>query len=224
MAVLRSYLKSEDAFLDAAFLGSMGVDAQVVDQRGSGGVAVGVSQPFTKVEVPDEQLEEALQWLAGRGKEDAPVSAPVFEPSWNTASLHRFLKFLLLFELACYVVGGVLGRAFEVVPPKAVADYSQSLVLSMDLWNFAYISFWPLYGLSIISSVLCLFDSKTGRLLYAITTVWGLLTIPGPPPELGSPGMNFIGNLQGTASNLALALMYWSPVRQKFDQHRQPKP
>ena len=223
MAAIRSYEKTEDAYLDAAFLGSMGIEARVVDARGDGGRAVGIAEPVIKLEVPDDQLAEAREWLAKQEKTDAPVPVPTFDPTWNTDTLQVFLKTLLLFNLGFYTLSALYGQVFAPPPPPAVTAFLESLSFSDDLWDFAYISYWPLLSLSIVANVLCLFHSKTGRLLFAVSTVWGLITALGPPPQIFGPWWNFISCLGFTGSNIALALMYWSPLREKFDRRIESK-
>jgi len=223
MVNVRSYNKTEDAYLDAAYLGSMGIDVRVVDARGDGGRAVGISEPVIKLDVPDEQLAEAGEWLAKQERSDAVIQPPIFEPSWNTDTLQRFLKALLIFNLAFEALVLLFGHVFYTPPPKEVDAFLESLALSDDLWDFAYISYWPLFALSVTATVLCLFQSKTGRLLFAVSIVWSLLTTLGPPPQIFGPWWNFLSSLAFTSSNIALALMYWSPIRQKFDQRRPSK-
>jgi hypothetical protein len=217
MVSIRSYQKPEDAYLDAAYLGSMGIDADVVDLRGNGGHALGVAEPAIRIVVPDGQVSEAMQWLTKQGATETAVCAPLFESSWNTDTLHGFLKALLLFDLGCGILILVFGHVFDTPPPREVNEFLKTLAFSDVLWDFSYISYWPLFAVAIVSNVLCLFHSSTGRMLFAVTTVWGLITTLGPPPQIFGPGWGFIGSLQFTASNIALALMYWSPLRQRFD-------
>ena len=218
MATIRSYGKTEDAYLDAAFLGSMGIEARVVDSRGDGGRAIGIAEPVIKLEVPDDQLAEAREWLTKQERIEVPVSVPTFDPTWNTDTLQVFLKALLVFDLGFYAMAVLYGHLFAPAPPPEVVAFLESLSFSADLWDFAYISYWPLLSLAIVANVLCLFHSKTGRMLFAVSTIWGLLTSLGPPPQIFGPWWNFISSLGFTASNFALALMYWSPLRQKFDR------
>ena len=223
MATIHSYLKPEEAYLDAAYLGSMGIDASVVDQRGNGGQVLGIAEPI-HLDVPDTQASEALKWLASRGISEATDCTPLFEPSWNTDSLLGFLRFLLLFDLACFALVLIFGHVFDSPPPREVDEFLQSLAFSDALWDFSYFSYWPLTALSVVSTMLCLFHSRTGRMLYAVTIVWSLVTNLGPPPQIFGPGWAFIGSLQFTASNFALALMYWSPLRLRFDGTSSTKP
>jgi hypothetical protein len=223
MATIRSYEKTEDAYLDAAFLGSMGLDAHVIDARGDGGRAVGITEPVIKLEVPDDQVNEAKEWLAKQERTESPIPTPTFDPTWNTDSLQVFLKILLLSNLGFYALSVLYGHLFVPPPPPEVAAFLESLSFSDDLWDFAYISYWPLLCLSILATVLCLFQSKTGRLLFAISTVWGLITALGPPPQIFGPWWGFFSCLTFTGNNIALALMYWSPLRQRFDRRSEPK-
>ncbi|MBN8418483.1 MAG: hypothetical protein J0L73_06185 [Verrucomicrobia bacterium] len=222
MATIRSYEKTESAYLDAAFLGSMGVDVRVIDARGEGGRAVGITEPVIKLEVPDDQAKEAIEWLAKQEKAEVPVYTPAFDPTWNTDDLQVFLKVLLVCNLGYYALLVLYGQLFAPSPPPEVAAFLDSLSFSDDLWDFAYISNWPLVSLSVLANVLCLFQSKTGRLLFAVCTIWGLITALGPPPQIFGPWWNFICCLAFTGNNIALALMYWSPLRQKFDRKSEP--
>lgn len=223
MAIVRSYQKSEDAYLDAAFLGSMGLDARIVDTRGDGGRAIGISEPNIQIEVPEVQLTEAIDWLAKQEKTEPVIPVPLFEPTWNTENLQTFLNTLLVFELGFQIWVVLYSEVLYTPPPKEVEVFLQSLALSDYLWEFAYISHWPLFALLIVSNLLCLFQSRTGRLLFAAATFWNLLTTLGPPPQIFGPWLGFLGSLSFTASNLALALMYWSPLRQRFDQKKPSK-
>lgn len=223
MAFVRSYQKAEDAYLDAAFLGSMGLDARVVDTRGDGGRAVGISEPNIQIEVPEAQQQEALDWLAKQEKNEPEIPLPLFEPTWNTENLQVLLNTLLVFELGFQIWAALYSEVLYTQPPKDVEVFLRSLALSDDLWEFAYISQWPLAALLIVSNLLCLFHSRTGRLLFAVAIFWNLLITLGPPPQIFGPWWGFLGSLSFTASNLALALMYWSPLRQRFDQKKPSK-
>lgn len=218
MPTLRIYNRPEEASMDAAYLGSLGIDVSIVDKCGHGGSAVGINEPHIQIEVPEAQLREAEGWLAKKGGTEAVVQRPVFEPSWDARTLERLLKALLVFELGCHAFFLLVGHAIQQPPPKEVDNYLQSLAFSDVGWNFAHISYWPLVVVAVISNVMCLFYSRLGRLLFVITTVWSLITALGPPPQIFAPGIGFLGSLQFTASNFALALMYWSPVRLKFDR------
>lgn len=218
MPTLRTYQKAEEASLDAAYLGSLGIEVCVVDKCGYGGIAIEINDPHFRIDVPEEQLREAEEWLAKRGAVDAVIQTAVFEPTWDASTLAHFLKILLVFDLGCYAVFLLIGHVIQQPPPKEVNAYLLSLAISDLGWDFAYISYWPLTATALVSNVLCLFYSRFGRLLFLITTIWSLITTLGPPPQIFAPGIGFLASLQFTASNLALALMYWSPVRQKFDR------
>ncbi len=75
----------------------------------------------------------------------------------------------------------------------------------------------PLLGLIFISGVLCWFHSRLGRSIYAITIGLGIISVLGPPPPILSSAAAFTATIQGASDVMALSLMYWSPLREKFE-------
>lgn len=175
MPILRTYQKPEEASLDAAYLGSLGINVSIVDKCGHGGTAVGINEPHVQIDVPEEQWSEAQEWLEKRGVAESVAEPAVFETSWDASALVHFLRTLLVFDLGCYGIFLVIDTVVPS-PPKEVDTYLQTLAISDFGWDFAYISYWPLIITSVVSTVLCLFHSRFGRLLFLITTIWGLIT------------------------------------------------
>lgn len=78
MKILRSFAKSENAHLLATLLRDNGIDAYVIDDSAYGGNILGAIKNSIRIEVPEDQLDRALEVLAaadenadqGRGRED----------------------------------------------------------------------------------------------------------------------------------------------------------
>jgi hypothetical protein len=66
MTILQKYSKSEDAALDASWLMSEGIDATVIEDSGYGGNAFGFIEGSIRIEVPEEQLEQAQELLVAK--------------------------------------------------------------------------------------------------------------------------------------------------------------
>ena len=63
MQILRSFSKSEDAYLVATLLRDRGIEAEVIDEGGYGGNILGAIKNSIRIEVPEEQFEEAREVL-----------------------------------------------------------------------------------------------------------------------------------------------------------------
>jgi hypothetical protein len=215
MATFRSYSKSEEAYADAAFLCGMGLDATVFDERAFGGNLLGNGVSGIRIELPDEQITEANQLMAARVSEEKAPLASSPEPV-APVNLDCLFRWLLISDLglSALIVGG--GDFLTVTPPDSVNEFLVSLSFSDALWRLAYLSYWPLTLFGMLSNILCLFYNRIGRSLFAFTIVWSLLIQLGPPPQILGPAIDFIGGLQGTLTCIALALMYWSPLSERF--------
>lgn len=218
MTTLRSYTRSEEAYTDAALLSSMGFNASVFDERAYGGNLLGSTSGSIRIEVPEEQVADATQLISTRPPKvprDQP-SEPSETASLDELELSRLLRCILIFDTALSLIVTVFGSALAPVAPETVDKFLRSLALSDALWRLAYVSYWPLVGFIIASNLLCLFSLQIGRSLFAFTFVWAILTQLGPPPAVYGPWLGFLGSLQWTTGSIALALMYWSPLRGKF--------
>lgn len=215
MPTLKTYQKPEEAYIDAGYLCSMGIEAVVAQDPAYGGVLLGVIESPHLLDVPEAQLERASALLGQLPVETSPADTPQHAPIDSTR-LHRFFRFILIYDVVCCIAFQFIGHLATPEPPPPVADFLASLALSDGLWRLAYASNWPLITASLLSSVLCYFYIPLGRTLFAITTVWSIITQLGPPPMIFSPGYGFFGGIQGTLTSIALALMYWSPLRDRF--------
>ena len=220
MAIFRTYSKSEQACIDAALLCEMGLDAVVVEDRAYGGNILGATSASIRIELPGEQFAEATHLLDGsESTTPRPQTEPAPVPSatqHSLAKLHNFLWWLLVYDLLFEAIVACIPSLFAPKVPHEVENYVKSLVFSDALWRFAYLSYWPLQGLTLVANLLCLAELKIGRTLYAWTMGWSIFNALGFPPNVTSPLVAFLGTLQWTSASIALALMYWSPLAQRF--------
>jgi hypothetical protein len=63
MTVIRVYSKVEAAYLDAAYLGGLGVESTVIDERGYGPNLMAAATSAIRLEVDDDRAEEARRLL-----------------------------------------------------------------------------------------------------------------------------------------------------------------
>ena len=222
MAIFRTYSKSEQACTDAALLCEMGLDAMVVEDRAYGGNILGATSASIRIELPEEQFAEAAGLLAGIESPTQPSQAeraPSLDSSQqSTAKLRRLLRWLLVFDLLFEGMVGCCPAFFISEVPAEVERYFRNLAFSDALWRFAYLSSWPKFGLTIIANILCLAELRIGRSLFACTLAWAIFCTLGPPPQVLGPLVAFFGTLQWTGATIALALMYWSPLRERFEK------
>ena len=216
MPTLKTYQKPEEAYVDAGFLCSMGIEAVVTRDPAYGGVLLGVIESPQRLDVPDAQLEQAIALLAQRPVESPPTAEPTCDAPVDSSRLHCFFRFILVYDAICYVVFPLFGHLFTPKPPQQVLDFLASLALSDGLWRLSYATYWPLIFTGLLSNLLCYFYIPLGRSLFAITTMWSIIILLGPPPMIFGPYYGFFGGIQGTLTSIALALMYWSPVRERF--------
>lgn len=215
MPILRSYQKPEEAYIDAGYLCSMGIDAVVIQDPAFSGILLGVIEAPYRLEVVESQLSEAAALLGARPEQNPMQVTPADAPEVSS-QLTRLFRFILLYDTLCCMVFALGGQYFIVTPPQPVTDFLVSLSVSEGLWWFAYESYWPLLGLCIVSNTLSYFYLPLGRVLFALTTVWWLITLLGSPPMIFGPYVGFFTAVQNTLSSVALALMYWSPIKDKF--------
>jgi hypothetical protein len=215
MPTLRTYQKPEEACIDAGYLCSMGIEAMVTQAPAYGGILLGVIESPHFLDVPDSQLDQAMELLSQRPIEPSPATIPQDVPI-DSARLHRFFRFILFYDVACHIAFPFFGHLLSPEPPPPVAEFLASLALSDVLWRLAYISYWPVIITGLLSSVFCYLYLPLGRTLFAVTTVWSIVIQLGPPPMIFSPSYGFFGGIQGTLTSIALALMYWSPLRDRF--------
>ncbi len=215
MQTLRRYRKPEDAYIDAGFLCSMGIQAVVTQEPAYGGVLLGAVQSPCRLDVPNAQAEHANSLLSQRPDEDPPRAQKSPMPV-DAKGLQTFFRIILIYDTICWIGFSVFGNALGPELPQPVVDFLQSLALSDALWRLAYMSYWPLVILGVLSNILCYFCQPFGRSLFTFITVWSTLTTLGPPPLSIGPYHQFFGTLQLTFTGIALALMYWSPLRDRF--------
>jgi hypothetical protein len=216
MPTLRTYQKPEEAFIVAGYLCSMGVEAVVSQDPACSGVLPGVIDSPHKLEVPEAQVEEATALLAQRPVEALPP-AQIQDAHVDSTRLHRFLRFILIYDTGCYIFFAFFGHISAPETPQPVVDFLASLAVSDSLWQLSYASYWPVIVLGILSNILCYFYISVGRTLFALTTVWCIVMLLGPPPMIFGPYYGFFGGIQSTLTSIALALMFWSPLRDRFN-------
>ncbi len=215
MPTLATYQKPEEAWIVAGYLCSMGIEAVVCHDPAYGGVLLGAMESPHRVDVPENQLEQAATLLAQRPVESIHPETPPEAPL-DSAWLHRFLRFILVYDAVCWLVVPLYGHLFAPEPPQPVSDFLASLTLSDSLWRLSYAGYWPLLVTGFLSNILCLFYIPLGRSLFSITMVWSIIALLGPPPVICSPFFGFFASIQNTLASIALGLMYWSPLRDRF--------
>jgi hypothetical protein len=213
LPTFRSYTKSEDAYSDAAFLCGMGLDATVFDERAFGGNLLGPIAGSIRIDLPDEQLAAAEEILAQRESTEPETSssAPseVTSPPTDSDKLGLFLRVILAVKLAFLALMTTSEMTRAWTPAIGAAD-QDSLPLSESLWRMVFLACAGL------SNILCFFYNRFGRALFALTLIWALLTVFGIPPESYGAVYAVFGGLGGALSGIALALMYWSPLKKRF--------
>lgn len=220
MPIFRTYSKSEQACTDAALLCEMGLDAVVVEDRAYGGNILGATSASIRIELPEAQMAEAHRLLAEPSIQAEPRQEPPLSPAASepTVNLRKLLRWLLIYDLVFEAVVLSFPHLFAPEAPAEVETFLKSLAFSDALWRFAYVSYWPLFGLTIVANLLCLAELRIGRSLYAFTMVWTILCALGPPSDIPAPVIDFFGSLQWTGASIAVALMYWSPLRERFEK------
>ncbi len=220
MKIFRTYSKSEQACVDAAVLCEMGLNAVVVEDRAYGGNILGATSASIRIELPEDQFIEAARLLkdlhSASPATEPQTSLPVVSEERSPDALHLLLKWILISDLVIDAIILGFSKHLIVVPPSEVVEFLRSLAFSDALWRLSFLSYWPLMFLSALANLLCLASLRIGRSLYTFTMVWALVGTLGPPPMIFGPTMEFIGGLQWSASCVAFALMYWSPLSRRF--------
>jgi hypothetical protein len=218
MITVRSYHTPERAYIHAGYLCSLGINACVSQDPAFGGVLFGVTEAPFLLQVDESELEQARIMLAENDREiDSSVPADETPASINQSALSGFFRFALIYEVVFLLGLAIWGQGRNEVLPQEVETYLNGLAFSIGLWEFAYLSYWPLCGAIIVSNALCFFYHPTGRMLFSFTTLWGLLSLLGPPILMG-PVEAFLSGTANLLTSIALALMYWSPLSERFNR------
>lgn len=229
MAFLKSFQKSEDAYVTAAFLESEGISTTVFDDSSYGGNLMGTLDPDSiYIDVAEGDLERARELLEEQstGDETSPAESTVLfpdAPKQDRTSLTLF-RGLILLEVALIWLTAMFPGIYGPEPPENIQNYLNSLSISEQGWDFAYFM-WPArITLDLISSLLMLMLLKMGRLLYLFSIVFGLIMFWGPPPVLQTSLGNTIGSIQWALPAVIATMSFLPPVslyfRKRFTETR----
>lgn len=217
MPALNTYQKPEEAYLDAAYLCSMGLDAAVEQNPACSGMMLGVIESSYHLHLPDDEIDRGKELLSQRNPQPV-LSEPLHPSETGPAPLEAFFRFILIFDSACFIIFSISAEWLDPKPSVEVLDFLQGLSLSYELWLFSFYSCWPIVVLGLVANALCFLYRPIGRTLFTLVIVWGVLTTLGPPPLVLNPYHGFFGSIQNILSSIALALMYWSPIRIHFSR------
>ena len=219
MPVVRTFLKSEDAFVAASLLESEGIDATVIDDSAYGGNLLGATKGAIRIEVPENQLERAKTVLGERDPTGAELAtkAPVAAPE---TLLQRAFRLLVVLELVSNTVALFLDRAlYHDPPPGQAAEWVGSLVGSYELYQ-AVAAFWiPTLILVLLSSVLLFFYIRIGRVLFLATVAWLLFAAFVGPPYVPTNVGTVFGAVQWAIIGAIATLMFVPEVARRFRAH-----
>lgn len=225
MIDLKSYGKQEDAALDAAWLGSNGIEATIVDESGYGGNFLAGTMPGTiRLQVHEDQEEQAREILAeksmaapsGRVEADTPVSAD------HSNLEQQVFRVTVGVEGCISVAFWLFPTGFIAKLPDDVEAHLTSLIPSKTIWEHSF----DLYGanclLSILAYLLIWFFIRAGRVLFVITLfTWTLLSLFMPQAILTSFG-SIVNAISTLLSGTILAQMYLGSVAARFRRTLQP--
>ena len=218
MPTLRIYQKPEDAYLDAAFLCSMGIEAVVHQDPAYSGILLGVIEAPYRIETTEGDFQQAADLLLKRPS-DPPAPPQTQSSPLDLTRLAFFFRAIMVYNILFLTGTEVFSDELFPELPEPVALYLSSYALSDDLWHLAYLSVLPITILGILSSVLCCFFLPFGRPLYLITVVWSLLCQLGPAPMPVGAYYGFFASIAYALNNMGLALMYFSPIRNRFSNY-----
>lgn len=216
MKILRSFSKSEDAYLLASFLGSEGIECSVVDDNAFGGNLLGATKSSIRIEVPDEDFDRAKKILEEHEKavvlEEANQKLPVESQKRN-----RIFDILVICEALIFTAFSLVPNLGILMSPSPeMEEFLIGQVYSEDLWTVVW-TIWPGYAvLCIVSSVLLLLRLGIGRYLFAGTLVWGLVATLGVPPAISTPFGSFLESFLNYLGGAIVAMSFLPPVNKEF--------
>lgn len=221
MSVLRTFSKSEDANLCAAYLASCGIDTTLVEENGYGGNLLGATVANAiHIEVPESSLEAAREHLVAYLQQTANPERgepeKCIEPRSGTESryFNWAVTIFIILEVSTW-----LGRDWlcpEV--PQAVVDFITSSGVVKPIWRLAYAAADGLLILGLAACFMCLKRWSVGRTLFATVAVLDLITMSGAPPRFGIPLAYCIGAAQWLLTGVIWFMMYRTPLRREFDR------
>lgn len=216
MEILRAYSKSEDAWLTASLLRSRGIEAIVIDESAFGGNLLGVQKSAIRVEVEEEDLEEAnrvIDEAAEAAEDDTSIEDEPVEP---VISRSRWFDILVLIELASVLSFAIFPGAMLVDLGSEVADRLVETAYSEELWIVGYELYGPMLFLVCLASASLLLRWKIGRWLYAITASYSAASYLMFPAAMVSPLGSFVGAVGWALTGFVAAAMFLPPVSGEF--------
>ena len=202
--------------MDAAYLGSFDIEAEVFDESGYGGNLLGMSTSSIRLMVCEDDFEEASDLLGKRPSEplsDSKETPKVQKPS---RPVDRLLSVCLLIDgaiLIFYLVGGD-----DVFPehPAAVEDFLVSLVPSEWSWWLVYLWGPPLLAANLVANWLCFVRERWGRVLFGVCISLQILFVAITPQWVGGPWLTFLGAISWVLSGFLTSLLFFSPAAEAF--------
>ncbi|MDF1859307.1 MAG: DUF2007 domain-containing protein [Verrucomicrobiales bacterium] len=217
MKKLRTYSKSEDAYLAASILGSIGIDAFVVDDNAFGGNLLGTLQKSAiRIEVSEDQFEKADAILEdAERKLKAPETEVVAEslPEKKRSAVFDCLVVAALLTLLSFAMWP---DVFFPEPGEAFASWLADSAYSDKLWEVVHECYPGYLFLCCLSASLLLMRLHIGRILFVGVSLYSLFSMLCLPAEVSSPLGSFAGGLSWMLTGAVLVLCWTAPVAGEF--------
>lgn len=216
MVCLRTYSRAEEAHLDAAYLGSADIDAEVFDESGYGGNLLGMSTSSIRLMVCEDDFEEASDLLGKRPSEPLSESLETPKAKRPNRSVDRLLSVCLVLDVAILSVYFLGGESIYPKHPAVVDDFLASLVFSEWLWRMAYMWGTPLFVVNLVANLLCLVRLPWGRVLFVACVSLEALFVSATPQLVGGNWLSFLSTVSWILAGLLISLLYFSPASEPF--------
>ena len=216
MKTIQTYTKSEDAYFMASLLGSHGIDSVVLDENGFGGNFLGGQKNAIRLQVSEEDQEEALEIVAANGAKSASSETePIHGVQVDWAKANWF-DWVVIAEISSLIIFAAFPDVFYPDPGVKFFEYLNSFVLLDGLWMIAYEVYPGYIILSCIASLLLLKRLIIGKYLYTGILAYGLSTCLFYPAAVLSPIGGFFNAISWMLSGAIFLSIWTAPLSQEF--------
>lgn len=202
--------------MDAAYLGSFDIEAEVFDESGYGGNLLGMSTSSIRLMVREDDFPAASSLLSMRANELVSDSQETPKEKQPSPPVDRLLSICLLIDGAILIYYLVVGDDVFPAHPAAVEDFLVSLVPSEWLWWMIYLWGPPLLAANLVANWLCFVRERWGRVLFGVCISLQILFVAITPQWVGGPWLTLLGTFSWVLSGFLMALLFFSPAAEAF--------
>lgn len=227
MPIVLACSASEEAYLAAATLESVGIEATIVDHSSFDSSLLGATAGVDTmaIEVSEDDVERAVELLAPKAPDPARSEAEAGDPerehtldlvTSEPPRLRELFRTLVVMEVVVIAISIVFSDLLYHKTPSDFDLFIVSQVPSEGLWAVADRVANGFILMCLLASVLIFQFMHLGRILYLANTAWWLITYVAYPPALRTPLGELINLLEWALAGALITLMWLPPLSNQF--------